>query len=105
MNPSKKTVRNPRPTPMEWMCRKLDIPSEPTQRDIRLELRGRHCLAVHGCTRILAFSPTEVRLELGREILTVWGEGLLSTSFLSGDVGIEGRISGLRFENGGEDLC
>ncbi len=105
MNPPKRTPKSSRPTPMEWMCRKLDIPDELVDGDIRLELHGRRCLSIHGCTRILDFSPAEVRLALGKQTLTVWGEGLLCTSFLSGDVGVEGHIYGLRFEDGEGKVC
>ena len=100
MNPPKKTPKDPRPTLREWMAVKLDVPADLLEGGIRLELWGRHGLAVHGCTRIEAFSPTEVKLELGRETLVICGQRLICTTFLGGDVGVEGLICGLYFMDG-----
>lgn len=99
MNPSKKTPQDSRPTLREWMANALDVPTDLLDGGIRLELWGRQGLAVHGCTRIEAFTPTEVKLELGRETLVVCGQRLICTTFLGGDVGVEGHICGLYFED------
>ena len=98
MNPPNRAAKSSRLPPKEWLYRKLDIPVELLDGGVGLELRGRRSLAVHGCTRIMDFSPEEVRLALGMLILSVRGEGLLCTSFLSGDVGVEGIIHSLTLE-------
>ena len=61
----------PRRTLSEWLAVKLDIPADVTGGGLRLELRGRNTLTVHGCTGILDFNPCEVRLSVKDAILTV----------------------------------
>ena len=107
MNPRRgKTSRAPRggdggrPTLAEWLAVKLDVPADALDGGIRLDMRGRHTLTVHGCRRILDFSPCEIRLSLGSCSLTVWGQRLICTAYLAGAVGIEGYICGVRFEGG-----
>lgn len=82
----------------EWLSVRLDIPADLSD-GLRLDLRGRHTLTVHGCRRILDFTPCEIRLSLPETTLVVCGERLICTSYLAGAVGIEGLISGLRFED------
>ena len=104
MNPSKrkKRVAAPpdRPSLTEWLAVKLDIPADALDGGIRLDLRGRNTLTVHGCTRILDFSPETIRLALGDCGLTVCGRRLICTSYLAGAVGIEGVICSIAFCDG-----
>ncbi len=93
--PAKKSTR----TLPEWLSVCLDIPSD-VQDGIRIDLRGRHTLTVHGCRRIVDFSPTEIRLALPNTHLVIGGERLICTSYLAGAVGIEGCICCIRFEDG-----
>ena len=71
MNPSKSKKRaahsiptaepsRGRPTLSEWLAVKLDMPADALDGGIRLDLRGRNTLTVHGCTGILHFSPEEI---------------------------------------------
>ncbi len=90
--PAKKSAR-----PLsEWLSVCLDIPSDVTD-GMRIDLRGRHTLTVHGCRRILDFSPSEIRLSLSGTTLCIQGERLICSSYLAGAVGVEGCISGLFF--------
>ena len=82
----------------EWLSVKLDIPSDLFDGGLRLDMRGRHTLTVHGCRKILDFSPCEIRLLLKEGTLTVRGQRLICTSYLAGAVGIEGCIGGLQFD-------
>jgi sporulation protein YqfC len=84
----------------EWLAVRLDIPADVTGGGLRLDLRGRNTLTVHGCTRILDFSPCEVRLALRDGTLTVRGCRLICTAYLAGAVGIEGRICCMEFQDG-----
>jgi sporulation protein YqfC len=93
-----------RPTLAEWLAVKLDIPADITGGGLRLDMRGRNSLTVHGCCRILDVSPCEVRLALKDSTLTVSGCRLICTAYLAGAVGIEGRISALTFLDGEADL-
>lgn len=88
------------PSLTEWLAVKLDVPADALGGGIRLDMRGRNTLTVHGCRRILDFSPCEIRLALGNCDLTVCGRRLICTSYLAGAVGIEGFIVGIRFEDG-----
>jgi sporulation protein YqfC len=92
-----------RPTLTEWLAVKLDLPADLTGDGLRLDMRGRNTLTVHGCRRILDVSPCEVRLALKASTLTVQGCRLICTAYLAGAVGIEGRISAISFLDGEED--
>jgi sporulation protein YqfC len=104
MNPSKRKNGRAsplgRPTLPEWLAVKLDMPADLLDGGIRLDLRGRNTLTVHGCTGILEYAPGEIRLALGKCILAVGGERLVCTSYLAGAVGIEGCICSIRFCDG-----
>jgi sporulation protein YqfC len=104
MNPHKPkkqaTLPSERPTLSEWLAVKLDIPADALGGGLRLDLRGRNTLTVHGCTAILDFSPETIRLSLGECALEVCGQRLICTSYLAGAVGIEGLICAIRFLDG-----
>lgn len=85
---------------LEWLAVRLDVPADVTGGGLRLDLRGRNTLTVHGCTRILDFSPCEVRLALQDGTLTVRGCRLICTAYLAGAVGIEGHICCMEFHDG-----
>ena len=89
-----------RPSLSEWLAVKLDIPADLSERGLRLDMRGRHTLTVHGCQRILDFTPCEVRLAVKDATLTVSGRRLICTAYLAGAVGIEGYICGITFCDG-----
>ncbi len=98
MNPSKRnSFAENHPSLLEWLAVKLDMPADVLSGGVRLDMRGRNTLTVHGCTRILDFSPCEIRLSLGDCALTVVGERLICTSYLAGAVGIEGKINSICF--------
>ena len=88
----------------EWLAVHLDVPADLFSGGLRLDLRGRHSLTVHGCCKILDFTPTEIRLALRDCVLNVRGARLICTSYLAGAVSIEGRIDGICFEGGEGDL-
>ena len=90
-----------RPSLAEWLAVRMDIPADALGSGLRLDMRGRNTLIVHGCTGILDFSPTAIRLRLTDGELIVGGERLICTSYLAGAVGIEGYICAVTFG----DLC
>ena len=89
-----------RPSLTEWLAVKLDIPADISGDGLRLDMRGRHTLTVHGCRKILTFSPCEVSLALQDSILKIRGRRLICTAYLAGAVGIEGYICGISFCDG-----
>ena len=84
----------------EWLAVRLDVPADVAEEGLRLDMRGRHTLLVHGCRRILDFTPREVRLAVKDSVLTVSGCRLICTSYLAGAVGIEGYVCGISFCDG-----
>ena len=100
-HPAQKGKRSSNRRPLrEWLAVKLDIPADVTGEGLRLDMRGRHTLTVHGCTGILDFNPCEVRLAVKDATLTVTGCRLICTAYLAGAVGIEGYICGISFCDG-----
>lgn len=102
MNPKKRKpteTENERRPLTEWLAVKLDIPADTLTDGLRLDMRGRNTLTVHGCTGILDYSPCEIRLALRDGVLSVSGQRLICTSYLAGAVGIDGCICALRFED------
>ena len=101
LHPTEYRRRNAeRQTLSEWLAVKLDIPADLMGEGLRLDMRGRHTLMVHGCRKILDFNPCEVRLALADSVLTVKGKRLICTAYLAGAVGIEGFICGITFCDG-----
>lgn len=84
----------------EWLAVKLDVPADLTGDGLRLDMRGRHTLTVHGCQKIQSFTPCEVCLLLRDSTLKVSGCRLICTAYLAGAVGIEGYICGISFCDG-----
>ena len=65
-------------------------------------LRGRGEATVHGCRRILSYSPQEICFGMKRERLTVTGKGLYCSSFVGGTVTVMGRIDSFSYTEGRE---
>ncbi len=91
-----KDMAERRPVP-EWLAVKLDVPSDILSGGLRIELRGRHTLLVHGCRKILQYTSEEMRLAMRGCVLCVTGERLICHTYLAGAVGVEGKINGICF--------
>ncbi len=63
-------------------------------------LRGRRGATVYGCRKILAYSPREILLSLGREAVLVEGERLYCSSFTASTVTVEGDVRGVSYRDG-----
>lgn len=59
--------------------------------------RGRRGVTVHGCRKILQYSPIEIRLSLGKEALSIEGERLYCNSFGAGSVSVEGCVRSVSY--------
>ncbi len=88
-----------RRSPAEWLAVKLDFPPDVWAGGMRLELRGRHALTVHGCRKILSYAPDEIILGLKGCVLSVRGARLICSSYLAGAVCIDGRVDALTFDD------
>lgn len=79
-----------------WLEQHFDL--LPDVGGIRIELHGRERLLLQGCRKILKYGESEMLLDLGRGRLRVCGEQLWCSSFVSGALGVVGRISAVFFE-------
>ena len=86
----------------DWLSLKLDIPSDIMSGGMRVELRGRNSMTVHGCRKILGYSPDRIILQMKNCVIEVRGSRLVCISYLAGAVGIEGRICALTLDDGGD---
>ena len=59
---------------------------------------GDRRMTVQGCRKILAYSPTEIRLQLKYRRLCVRGEALGCSAFSGGCTTLQGRIASVFFE-------
>jgi sporulation protein YqfC len=88
----------------EWLSKRLDIPSDLWTGGMRMELRGRNSMVIHGCHRIVGYRPDEVRLRMKGCIVVVRGQRLGCISYLAGAVELNGQIDSLCFEEGDKTL-
>jgi len=76
------------------------------RRDL-IVLRGQSHATLYGCRRILLYSPSEIRLCIGKREVSLVGERLLCTCFSAGSVTVEGHIVSVQYhtsaETGGTD--
>lgn len=91
-------AREDKRTLPEWLAVRLDVPPDMFTGGLRLELRGRNLLTVHGTRRILTYSPTCIRLEMKGAVLAIRGRRLGCTTYVAGAVCMDGRIDSMTFE-------
>ena len=95
--PSKDDVPHThRPIP-EWLAVKLDFPPDVLSGGMRVELQGRNSLLVHGCRKILHYTPEALHLLMKGCVLCIEGERLICHTYLAGAVGVDGLINRLCF--------
>lgn len=82
---------------VEYLSVKAELPSDALVGETRIELRGRSCLFIQGCRRILKYSPCHMILEVKGDCVSVKGERLVCTSYHAGTVSVEGLICSLCF--------
>lgn len=94
-----------RPIP-EWLAVKLDFPPDVLTGGMRVELQGRNTLLVHGCRKILHYTPESMRLLMKGCVLCVDGERLVCHTYLAGAVCVEGQIDRIFFTDDERDpIC
>lgn len=86
--------------PAEWLALRLDVPPDLFEGGLRVELRGREAVTVHGITRIAHYAPRMLVLTLKEGHLTLRGERLIVTTYLGGAVVVNGRVDSLTFGDG-----
>ena len=63
-------------------------------------LYGDRRITIQGCRKILAYSPTEIRLQLKHRQLVILGEDLGCSSFSGGCTTLQGRIRSVSYQEG-----
>lgn len=81
----------------ERMSRALDMPPDLLPGGSLVEIRGRCAVTVRGGGKILAYTPEELCIALGKGVLTIRGRRLVCTSYYLGAVGVEGQIDEVVF--------
>ena len=66
-------------------------------------LRGDRTATVYSCRKILLYTPTEIRLEMAKRVVSVCGEELCCTSFSGGTVTVRGVIERVCYPEEGVD--
>ncbi len=82
----------------EWLTEKLDIPPDLLEGGMRVEIRGREAMLIHGCKKILVYTPQSMRLKMKDCCICITGDRLICHTYLAGAVGIEGKIISLCYE-------
>ncbi len=79
--------------PYEWIKGKISEISAPLSSS-RVELLGNFAATVHGCKKIVQYSPEKIKLAMKKKgsAVTLEGSGLVCTSFFVGAVVVEGKI-------------
>ena len=76
----------------------LDIPREALPGGFGITMSGRCELCVRGGRKILSYGEENIRLLLGKTILSIKGEGLLCTVFAAENMTVCGKICAVEFE-------
>ena len=82
----------------ERICRALDLCPDVFAGESHIEIRGRGCVTVSGCGKILTYTPHTIRLSLKKGALLIEGERLLCSSYCAGAVRIDGCVRRVEFE-------
>lgn len=85
----------------EKVCRALDLPPDCLPGESLVEIRGRIALTVHGCGKIVTYTPETICIALKRGTVTVTGKRLTCLSYYADAIGVEGWIESVVW--GGED--
>ena len=80
------------------VCRALDIESDEVSRECSVEVRGARYVSVRGATRILLYTDSKIKLGTHGGKVEICGEGLVCISYYPSEVGIEGRIISVNFD-------
>ena len=86
---------------IEYLTVKTELPSDILSGSFRLEIRGRNQMYLHGCRRIIKYSPDEMILSSADFSVIIRGCRLICSAYYGGTVCIEGMIDGFEFDEGG----
>ena len=82
---------------MEYLAIKTELPSDLLSGELRIEIRGRNTLLLHGCRRILKYSPEEMIMAVKGDRVSVRGRRLVCTTYHGGTVTLDGVVESVIF--------
>ena len=86
----------------EFLTCECDIPGELASGGCYVEIRGRNCVKVRGCRKIISYSPVRVVLKMKRDAICVDGKKLTCITYFAGAISVEGIIDSVSFIHGTE---
>jgi hypothetical protein len=66
--------------------------------EFRIVMRERHTLFLHGCRRIIKYSPEEICVAAKGFSVIVAGRGLICSAYHAGTVTVDGYIENIGFD-------
>lgn len=97
MQHKNKKVKKEKRSIAELLACDYDIPAEVLCGGCFVEMRGRYCVSVRGCRKIILYSESKVILKMKREILQILGKRLSCITYTAGAVTIEGIIDSVSY--------
>lgn len=98
-HPRNKKTQHEKPTLSELMSSLIDIPAD-VGCGMTLEMRGRCELLLCGCSEILEYSESRIRIIQGHNDVCLIGRRLRMSSYTEGRIGICGEIDAIDFCGG-----
>lgn len=88
----------------EWLRGKFSEMGVPLN-SARVEIVGDFEATVHGCRRIIHYSPEKISLQMKKKggTVTLEGQGLVCSSFFVGAVVVEGKIERVELSGRGRE--
>ena len=86
----KSDIQSERKTLAEIINTRLDIPPDILPHGSLIEIRGQNSLTLCGKSKILLYTPENIRLSLYRSTLSVEGERLVCTTYHKDSIEIDG---------------
>lgn len=87
----------------ERISARIGLPSDELVGKFGLEIRGRDAVFVHGCRRILKYTPSSVVLDIGKFEVNVIGRHLVCSAYYGGTVCIDGYVCGVELGDGEDE--
>ncbi|KLI02186.1 stage IV sporulation protein [Sporolactobacillus inulinus CASD] len=83
----------------KWFAEVSDIPEDVMLGVPRLTLIGQFRLSIENYQSVLSFSKTELKLALNEGELHITGNDFVLETILEKEIVLQGRVTGVRFEN------
>ncbi len=98
-HPKNKKTQHEKPTLAEIFSNLIDVPAD-ISCGMTLEMRGRNELLLCGCSGILEYSDSRIRIIQGNNDVCLVGRRLTMSSYSNGRIGVCGEIDAIDFCGG-----